>query len=250
MIGQAEILVLLRILTAHLVADFLLQPQSWINKKKIRGVRAPQLYYHVGIVGVLTYLFLAEWTGILLPLFITGTHFAIDWWKSGRPERAFYYVLDQAAHLLMILVGWVFYIGVTTEAIQFVESVSVSPTFWIILISYIIAIWPFGYLIAIITKRWQRELTAGDTKQLTGLQNAGMWIGWTERFIILTLILLNQYGAIGFLIAAKSVFRFSGKLEGNRERKEAEYILIGTLLSFALSISLGVGASYLLSEWG
>ncbi|MFH5833102.1 DUF3307 domain-containing protein [Halalkalibaculum sp. DA384] len=250
MISQPEILILLRIITAHLLADFLLQPEHWIHKKNIRGVRAPQLYYHVGIVGVLTYLFLADWSNILLPLFITGTHFAIDWWKSGRPQRARYFILDQMAHLLMILTGWIFYIGITTEAIQFIESVFTSPPFWIILISYLAATWPFGYLIAIITRRWQRELASGDSQQLAGLQNAGMWIGWTERFIILTFILLEQYGAIGFLIAAKSIFRFSGKLDGNRERKEAEYILIGTLLSFALSIALGIGVAYLLEQWG
>ncbi len=62
MIGQAEILVLFRILAAHLLADFLLQPQSWIQKKRDYNIRAIQFYYHVGVVGVLTYLFLADWS--------------------------------------------------------------------------------------------------------------------------------------------------------------------------------------------
>ena len=60
-----------------------------------------------------------------------------------------------------------------------------------------------------------------------------------ERFLTLTFILLNQYAAIGFLLAAKSVFRF-GELKNPTDRKKTEYILIGTLLSFALTIIVGI----------
>lgn len=241
------LLLLLRLLTAHLLADFLLQPRSWIEQKKGRGVRAPEFYYHVGTVGILTYLFLADWSHFWLPLFITFTHFFIDLWKTNRPVEARFFVIDQLAHLLMIVIGWIFYAGVSDLALESLLRLAAMPPFWIVIISYIVVIWPFGYLIAMVTQRWQQELSAGDSDQLTGLQNAGMWIGRAERFIILTFILLNQYSAIGFLIAAKSVFRFSGKLRGNRERKEAEYILIGTLLSFALSITVGIGAQYMLN---
>ncbi|MDX1637251.1 MAG: DUF3307 domain-containing protein [Balneolaceae bacterium] len=244
--ANPDVLVLFRLITAHLLADFLLQPKRWIVSKRTRNVRAPELYYHVGVVGLLTYLMLWDWLHVLLPLFIMGTHFAIDWWKSTRRESAGNFVIDQAGHLVMILAGWIFYTGLADEANAFLLSLLYSPALWIVLTGYITVLWPFGYLVALLTKRWQEELENGSTDSLTGLKNAGMWIGYTERFIILTFILLNQYSAIGFLIAAKSVFRFSGKLESDRDRKEAEYILIGTLLSFALSIALGIGAVYLL----
>lgn len=39
--------------------------------------------------------------------------------------------------------------------------------------------------------------------------------------------------AVGFLLAAKSVFRF-GDLRDDQDRKRTEYVLIGTLLSFGL----------------
>lgn len=245
-----EILVLLRIVTAHLLADFLMQPERWIEQKALKNIKSPALYYHALVVGIMTYLLLGDWDHAGLPLFIMGTHFLIDWWKSSRPRRTAYFVIDQTAHLLMILVGWAFYSNTIGTSLGFIASALETPVFWIVVMSYLIVIWPFGYLIAMLTSRWQNELSKGDSEQLTGLKNAGMWIGRTERFIILTFILLSQYSAIGFLIAAKSVFRFSGKLEGNRERKEAEYILIGTLLSFALSISAGIGAKYLLNIFG
>jgi hypothetical protein len=40
---------------------------------------------------------------------------------------------------------------------------------------------------------------------------------------------------VGFLIAAKSVFRF-GDLKESKDRKLTEYILVGTLVSFGLAI--------------
>ncbi|MFO7902720.1 MAG: hypothetical protein R6U98_08675, partial [Pirellulaceae bacterium] len=41
-----------------------------------------------------------------------------------------------------------------------------------------------------------------------GLFRAGLWIGRLERVLILTFFLLQRFEAIGFLIAAKSIFRF------------------------------------------
>jgi hypothetical protein len=58
-------------------------------------------------------------------------------------------------------------------------------------------------------------------------------------------MLINQLGAIGFLIAAKSVFRF-GDLRAETDRKRTEYILIGTLISFTLTIAVGLLAKALL----
>lgn len=67
-----------------------------------------------------------------------------------------------------------------------------------------------------------------------------MWIGRLERFLILTLVLLKQYEAIGLLVAAKSIFRFSAS------RSVGEYVLIGTLLSFTIAITVGLVASLFL----
>jgi len=243
-----EYLVLLRLVTAHIIADFMLQPRSWIEQRKELRVKAPYLYLHIGLIGLLTWLFLADWTHVGVPLFIMVTHWAIDWWKSSRTDSTFNFLFDQGLHLLMILIAWKVYTGIEAPFVDFFSGLATSPSFWIIMIGYIIVIWPVGYLIAFITSGWQKQINPGpgDGGSYAGLERAGMWIGRLERLLILTFILMQQYGAIGFLIAAKSVFRFHGKLEGSRERKHAEYILIGTLLSFSLAILLGVGTVYLL----
>ncbi|MDH5505850.1 MAG: hypothetical protein OEZ02_01350 [Anaerolineae bacterium] len=72
--------------------------------------------------------------------------------------------------------------------------------------------------------------------------NAGRIIGILERTLIFILVLLSEFGAIGFIIAAKSVTRFK-ELE---KREFAEYVLIGTLLSTTLAILIAGITSYLL----
>jgi hypothetical protein len=66
-----------------------------------------------------------------------------------------------------------------------------------------------------------------------GLPNAGKLIGITERFLSLALILLGQYEAVGLIIAAKSILRFNTTYK-------SEYVLVGTLLSFAIAAFTGI----------
>jgi hypothetical protein len=94
-------------------------------------------------------------------------------------------------------------------------------------------IWPAGLLIAYYTRNWKNDIHD------MGLYEAGKTIGQLERILILTFVLIGRFEAIGFLIAAKSVFRFN-QIQEHKERKVGEYILIGTMLSFAISIAVGL----------
>jgi hypothetical protein len=72
----------------------------------------------------------------------------------------------------------------------------------------------------------------------------GRTIGALERALTLTFVLLGEYAAIGWIIAAKSLARFKA-LE---DREFAEYFLIGTLASFLLAVAVGVGIRILLGQ--
>ena len=72
----------------------------------------------------------------------------------------------------------------------------------------------------------------------------GRAIGSLERALALTLVLLGEYSAVGWIIAAKSLARFKA-LE---EREFAEYFLVGTLASFLLAVLAGVGLRVLLNR--
>lgn len=66
--------------------------------------------------------------------------------------------------------------------------------------------------------------------------NAGRVIGMLERILILFFVLMDQYSAIGFIIAAKGFTRFK-ELD---KREFAEYVLIGTLLSSFIAIVISI----------
>jgi hypothetical protein len=72
------------------------------------------------------------------------------------------------------------------------------------------------------------------------LKDAGAYIGILERLLVFIFIITNHWEGVGFLITAKSVFRFSD-LSKAKDRKLTEYILIGTLISFGLAIVFGLG---------
>ncbi len=70
----------------------------------------------------------------------------------------------------------------------------------------------------------------GDTRQ------AGRYIGFLERAVILTLALAGGFTSIGFVLTAKSIAQYK-ELEN---RDFAEYYLVGTLLSTLLAILGGL----------
>src|SRR2546429_1368402 len=72
----------------------------------------------------------------------------------------------------------------------------------------------------------------------------GRAIGALERALALTLVLLGEYSAVGWIIAAKALARFKA-LE---DREFAEYFLIGTLASFLLAVVGGIGMQVLLKQ--
>jgi len=80
-------------------------------------------------------------------------------------------------------------------------------------------------------------------KEAGGFKGAGRAIGYLERLLTLTFVLLGEYEALALVLAAKSIARF----QELKERKFAEYYLIGTLSSILFAMLVGIFASWLLS---
>ncbi|MDD2201375.1 MAG: hypothetical protein PHQ21_03440 [Firmicutes bacterium] len=66
---------------------------------------------------------------------------------------------------------------------------------------------------------------------------AGRVIGILERWMIVTFVVLNQFGSIGLILTAKSIVRFS-KFDKNPQF--AEYYLLGTLYSMTVALLAGL----------
>jgi hypothetical protein len=99
---------------------------------------------------------------------------------------------------------------------------------------YAIQVQPIGWLMKKLTSRWRNEIETPE-RERDSLASAGLWIGMLERLLIVTFVLIHEFSAIGFLIAAKSIIRFGDK-DIIHPRKQSEYILIGTLLSFCFAL--------------
>jgi hypothetical protein len=110
---------------------------------------------------------------------------------------------------------------------------------WAVAMGYLLITWPFSYIIGLATQKWRLDISSHLEKQRTSLAEAGKWIGIFERLLVYTFIITNQFAGIGFLITAKSILRFN-ETKKETGRKEAEYKLIGTLLSFAVAIITGL----------
>jgi hypothetical protein len=90
----------------------------------------------------------------------------------------------------------------------------------------------------------RRENAAGERSDAPASappDRSGRRIGVLERLILVAMVALGQWGAIGFILTAKSIARFR-ELE---DRRFAETYLVGTLTSFLVAAVLG-GAVVLL----
>ena len=228
---------LVKMILAHLLSDFILQPKSWIHGRNTRHFASPYLYLH-GMVTAVTALLLVGFQYWLAILVIMITHILIDGWKSFQKEEVKYFLLDQLFHFLVILVCWYVIFLYPDDLVAAWEEISDKDSI-ILVTAYVFVTFPAGIFISQITKKWRDRITDGTT-----LGNAGKWIGIIERVIILTLVIQNQYEAIGLLIAAKSLLRFN---EANRPEIKTEYLLIGTLISISLSILTGLVAIKLIA---
>lgn len=228
------IVLLLKLLIAHIIGDFLLQPKKWVDNKNLKKHRSKFLYYHL-LIHVLLLLLVLEfnfsfWLGIVV---IVVSHFLIDLAKlhlSVKANPVILFVGDQLAHIL-ILVGVVFYYKSV--------SLNYSDLFSLKSLTLLLALLSVTTVSAITMQVIMGQWELKEDNAENSLPKAGFYIGILERLFVFGFVVLNQWQAIGLLIAAKSVFRF-GDLSKARDRKLTEYILIGTLLSFGLAVTIGL----------
>ena len=223
---------LITLLAAHVLGDFVFQNDAMSIRKRNPAV----LLGHVLIVTLLSLLLLGN---LHLPIIIGifATHLVIDALKThlmGDSLHAF--LLDQELHLVVVIVlaalypqavqegAWPGFLG---EGRFPVYLAGLS-----LLTGVVLTIPAGGILIGKATQPFLQEMGEGA---FPGLERGGRYIGYLERALVLLLVLMNQPAGIGFLIATKSILRF-GEIKEASHRKLAEYIIIGTFLSFGWAL--------------
>lgn len=226
---------LIKIILAHLLTDFLLQPKAWIQNRRHRHFKSGKLYVH-GLLTAVTAWMLTGWNYWPAALVILITHIGIDGWKSYKKDTVLIFLTDQCLHLGVILALYCYTFNRWNIFSQLWQKVNHTENFWILITAFVFLTMPAGIFIGQLTKHWREKIADAE-----GLANAGKWIGIIERIIILIFVLLNQYSVIGLLIAAKGIIRFNEK---DRPEAKTEYLVIGTLLSMGISIITGLLIKY------
>lgn len=237
--------ILVLFLLGHVLGDYYLQSNELaVNKNKYSSklIEHGLIYLFsmaISLLPVFGFSFI-KWV-----LLVSIIHFIIDagMARLNKKQRLVekkqitLYVVDQAAHLVTIL-------AVTALLSSRVETLHYTGLFNVLLNqSYIEIKAILSWILAIaITMRpvsitinkilHQYQPTTADAEDV-GHPGAGSLIGILERLIILVMLSQNQYGAIGFVLTAKSIARYN-KITENPQF--SEYFLLGTLLSMLLVI--------------
>ncbi len=222
----------LKLLLAHLIGDFLFQSDTWVMHKKQHKIASKYLYLHMGI-HALALVALLQFEFIMALVIVTVSHFAIDVLKlylTNTKNERILFVIDQLAHLLVIIGVTYYYTPFIIDLAQVFSPQILLASIFVLLVTY-----AFSVCIKQLIAPWDAQINT-DRKSIDG---AGKYIGMLERLLVFGFVVANIWSAVGFLIAAKSVFRF-GDLTSGKDRKLTEYVLIGTLLSFGLAILAGV----------
>ncbi|WP_352405893.1 DUF3307 domain-containing protein [Petrimonas sp.] len=233
-------IVLVKFILMHLTGDFILQPKSWVEEKEKQGAKSLKLYLHGLIHGALVWLVLWDLRHWAVALSITIVHVGIDMVKlffQKKNNKTGWFLMDQLLHVLSIVVLWYLFFNPDISFGALAENLQ----FWIYVTAILFLTVVCGIGIQVLLTNWTKDIYLDKEKSLP---NAGRYIGILERLLVFLFVVLGRWEAIGFLIAAKSVFRF-GDLKDSRNRKLTEYILIGTLLSFGIAIVTGILTLYL-----
>lgn len=112
----------------------------------------------------------------------------------------------------------------------------------IVLAAIAIAWWPA----ASVVRRVLDKIDFGEDSPLSP-PGLGRWIGRFERSLIVLLLIAGAPTAVGLVVTAKSILRFP-EITGDDPTIRPEYVLVGSLASWAIAVAIGYVASVLIEQ--
>ena len=223
----------LKIVLCHLIGDFVLQTDKMVESIRVKKFKSSYLYVHVFIHLILMLMVIRLDSRYIFGVFILAlSHLIIDSFTkiilARKIKGISNLILDQALHFLTIFLFIVFQFDINIHL-----GVLVSPPSYLSLI-VLIGLTNMTSIIIGKTMEWFDYIPPNG-----GLEKAGKVIGILERLLVFYFVISSFWEGIGFLLAAKSIFRF-GELKDSKDVKHTEYILIGTLLSFSMAILIAL----------
>jgi hypothetical protein len=239
---------LLAIYLAHLLTDFVFQTHRLVERKRRRKLSAyvtHGLIHYLAAVAITGFVIRGSILSLRTHLVLVAlvlVHLLIDLSKMELTRRhpifdgSAAYVSDQILHLFTILLS----AYLLLPGMRFAELAAalgstrnIPNKFLAVPVIYVAVVFGGGYLIRFLTRSLAEGVKSHSPDQASAqLQNAGLYIGWLERFLVVTALLLQSPATVGLILTAKAIARYP---EFKSERF-AEYFLIGTLLSISFAL--------------
>lgn len=222
-----------KLLLAHLIGDFLLQPTSWVLDKEIKKYKSIYLYINTFLHGVLAWIFIPKINFIFFAILLAVSHGIICFFKlcfQKPTTKHYWFMIEQILNLIVIILVVKYHNNLIIDFSFF------NNQFWISLTAILFLTKPTSILIFNILNLW---FSNNEKYKNNSLANAGNYIGILERLLVFCFIATNHFEAIGFLLATKAIFRF-GEFKDDAYRELTEYYYIGTLLSFGIALLIGL----------
>jgi hypothetical protein len=228
---------------AYLLTDFVFQTDRLVSKKhrgEWRGYLVHGATHYISVLAIVAiadpHRFLALYFQVIA-LCLSIVHLAVDWAKLSltksrlMPDNALAFVFDQIIHLATVIGAVLLLVHPSLQTFRFwlVQIGLLQEKILLVLVIYVSVIFGGGYFIRVLLGPLWREEPGQETKEVI---NAGLYIGWLERFLVLTALFLQSPATIGFILAAKSIARYPEL----KTVRFAEYFIIGTLLSVSIAI--------------
>lgn len=239
------------LMIGHWLGDFYFQTDS-MAENKTKSIRETAL--HCFIYSVVMYSVLVMGTGqlrenISLTLLIGALHLCIDGIKcvvhkvcNLEKYQLIVFSLDQVIHVVLLYaIAYIYTITIDISWLPGISDGIINGIYGYLVIVCVILFCgkPASVIVSkvfdMIPKTIQEAQGNDEGKTEKGeneVVKIGSWIGILEREIMLILGLMGEYGAIGFVIAAKSLARH----KQFDTPAFAEKYLIGTLLSSLMAL--------------
>lgn len=224
-----------KLILAHLIGDFILQPDAWVAAKEKRKAASPYIYLHVLLHALLSFVLLWKVKLWWVAAAVGVSHLVIDLSKLyfQKPgNRRLWFFADQLLHVAVMAI-------ISARLGDFNLKMLHEPIVIKAIAGAVFLTSPVSMMIKMLLSSWSPVTVDQSKLQTESLVNAGKYIGILERLMVFSFIFVNHWEGVGFMVAAKSVFRFSDLAEA-KQRKLTEYVLIGTLLSFGIAVLTGI----------
>lgn len=223
---------------SHLIADFYLQCDSFCQAKDKNGFRSWQVYVHALIVWIFAWAMLphiAFWWGALI---LGVSHLVMDGIKHNIHKSKSVFFTDQLFHIAMIVLVAYLY---QDQSSKLLACWGWNMKYVLYATAFLFICKPTNVLIQNIFTSFDLQVPENASNITKSLDQAGHVIGIAERIMAFLFVLVDQYEALGFLIAAKSILRFR-----DADTARTEYVLVGTLLSFLIAVLTALGIEWLI----